>query len=233
MNHKLEMQELTESCVTRIADWWFDKFIDKDQFKDNGAYDIPSLMAGALGGMLAEQYPVTEEHRIQFRSSIARLLFLADRFPYAHGMIDFGADYHPTKLLSDAMEEAGIHHSRCPIKTQMEIGHFESGSGVYVSAGYVAPYEPICDLSGADVTKRRVCQYTSVTEAFKGANGDMVPEKRYDRLFYAYDDRAWEEFRDGENWNSCTSGSLFQRFKLFVSEHREEKVDGAWSEVAS
>jgi hypothetical protein len=120
------MRELTRAAITVVANWWFENF--KAPSHGNGARELPSVMAGVIRSDLANQYPVTEEQRQPFIDALLKIT--EDKNPYA---IHIGADYSPEEHLADAMQVAGIDHSRCSFKTHVRVGH----CGIQVAPGHV------------------------------------------------------------------------------------------------
>jgi hypothetical protein len=150
------MKKVTDKALTVLANWWFDQFIANTRH-DNGAREVPSMMAGMIADKLAETHQVTEEQRQPFVAALIAGVNKEGKRQSLHGL---SSDYDPGTTLAEAMEAAGIDCSRCPWKTNVNFDN----AGITISAGYAASHELLCNIDGEIPLKRWVLE----TKGYQG-----------------------------------------------------------------
>lgn len=224
---ELKKEDLTDKVLANCANWWFDIFIGKDQFKDNGAKEFSSVMAGSLAGMVAEDHPVNEDQRQPFIDAFAGVCHDWLEKYEKTSIIRFGCDYNPDFNLGEAMEKAGVDPSRAPWKTNMSIGNLYQGPGVSISSGYAASHEHMWDLAGEEPAKRWVIKYTSIHPEYE------VNDYKHEHTEFECQSEYYgkDEFDDFVLCSQKTPGSfngIPDAYNRITSNWTEEKIDGEW-----
>ena len=128
------------------AKWW------ADQLRQSPRHDNGDAFQSGLATLLASQVGHPSEEQIaRFERELAELLSVQDAFQgdswipsrpeWASYARCIGCDYHPDRVISDALRKAGIESFSLllPFKTVMQINPGE----VNVAYGYGAPFKTI------------------------------------------------------------------------------------------
>ncbi|MBR3741438.1 MAG: hypothetical protein IKN04_13460 [Clostridia bacterium] len=139
--------ETAHQMAECAAKWWADKLRGKVNH-DNGDYSITSAFAMVLADIVAIKHPASEEQIDRFQVILTGLIQNKIQEEPTRRLINFGCDYGPGWLLSDAAEEASIDPILFPYKTWMYIMP-EKGE-VDVCDGYRAAPKNIfsCHVNG-------------------------------------------------------------------------------------
>ena len=227
---RIKVEDISAEAFRIAADWWFDRIVGKDQYKDNGCSEFHSVFAGVLGEKTAHMNPVddTGDKRQSWYDALKK--HAAVQLD-GYGEVYLKVDYDPNRLLHDMLEETGIDRSRLPIKTNMTIGFDDRGDGIWLSAGYGAESVYMCDLSGKVPEKRTVVKYLYVSPEFKGHDGTVFPERRHESEFHAYSEEYLNKFLNRDDyWDSESTHADGHRnsYKIFVSKTEQTITDGQW-----
>lgn len=173
------------SAPRAIAIWWANQ-IAAPTF-DNGDTTAYGPLTSVLGGMVAEQHPVTSDQLAKFTDLLeqhvtAELDAAVDRaakVPALRPRVILSVDYGPGLALSEAAEAAGIDGSRFPWKTVSwtEPDHVtvSAGYGAQVRLIWAAPgwVRPPCGRHGYEMDPDgRPVFYDSVCGLLKYHDGD-------------------------------------------------------------
>lgn len=134
---------ITEAGIKAAAEWWADRVckpvfhgLSDEERKDrsNDGYVMAEMMASLLAK------PVDSQQREDFIKALSDAIREMNGECYK---LQLFVDYHPTLMLADAADKAGIDHSNFPWKSGM---HFHDDGKVTAWCGYgtqdVVIYEP-------------------------------------------------------------------------------------------
>lgn len=226
---RIKVGDISAEAFRIAADWWFDKIVGKDQYKDNGDVGFHSTFAGMMGAKLAEMNPVkdTNSKRQEWLDALKK--HAADELD-RRAEVYLHVDYNPCATLRYMLADTNINHNRLPIKTAMRIAFDERGDGVWLKYGYGAEWEYVCDLSGKPPTKRTVVRYLSISPEFKGHDGTVYPESSHEQEFHAYNEERLNQFLNKEGWDSppATNESYSNSYKTYISQSEQVMTEGRW-----
>ncbi len=134
MHRKEEIEQLSESAAV----WWAEK-LQTPKF-DNGGTDPGNQLAQLITASMHKEQPGDKASK--FKEALKEAI--AERLEMTSYM-SFGVDYHPDRILTDALSKATIKNdmSTLPWKTNMWI----KDGKVEVRYGYGAPIEVVYDMA--------------------------------------------------------------------------------------
>lgn len=128
-----------EIAIKTAAKWWADKLRQRAPH-DNGDKSRASVFACILADIGSDNIP--EDKLTVFTRELEN--GIREAMAENERCVWLFCDYHPTPILRDAAEKAGISTMNFPYKTDMEIE--KKGVDTFVvmvSDGYAQPYEKV------------------------------------------------------------------------------------------
>ena len=125
--------KLTEKQIELAVNWWGEALRNpKFQTLSQGERSDPGSRPAAMAEIMAKAFHKEPPQDIieQFKKALAEKLKAGNTY--------LSVDYHPSKTLADALEEAGADGGmRLPWKTHM---NFNEDGSVEVACGYGEPF---------------------------------------------------------------------------------------------